>query len=80
MYCDRLPPECRTRVAAASSQFLLRHDYVSLFEAAEIREMAVEKLWNAALLKDMDDSSHVALLKHMDDVIGWLKRLLRLGP
>src|SRR5512132_2514165 len=46
LHYESLPPEDRAKVAAAASQFLLRNDYVSLFEAAEKREIAVEELWN----------------------------------
>ena len=46
MRYESLPAEGRAKVAAAASQFLLQNDYVSLFEAAEMREMAVEELWN----------------------------------
>ena len=46
MRYESLPPGGRAKVAAAASQFLLQNDYVSLFEAAEMREMAVEELWN----------------------------------
>jgi hypothetical protein len=43
---ESLPPEDRAKVAAAASQFLLRNDYVNLFEAAEKRDMAAQELWN----------------------------------
>jgi hypothetical protein len=46
MHFESLPPGDRAKVAAAASQFLLRNDYVSLFEAAEKREIAVQELWN----------------------------------
>ena len=46
MHYENLPPDDRAKVAAAASQFLLRNDYVSLFEAAEMRDMAVQELWN----------------------------------
>jgi hypothetical protein len=44
-----LPPEDRAKVAAAASQFLLKNDYVNLFEAAELRDMPVQEVWNQIL-------------------------------
>ena len=49
MHFESLLPEDRAKVAAAASQFLLRNDYVSLFEAAEMRDIAVQELWNKIL-------------------------------
>ena len=49
MHYESLPPEDRAKVAAAASQFLLQNDYVSLFEAAEMRDIAVQELWNEIL-------------------------------
>jgi hypothetical protein len=49
MHFESLPPEDRAKVAAAASQFLLRNDNVSLFEAAEKREIAAQELWNEIL-------------------------------
>ena len=46
MHYESLPPEDRAKMAAAACQFLLQNDYVSLFEAAKIREIAVQELWN----------------------------------
>lgn len=49
MHYENLPPDDRAKVAAAASQFLLQNDYVSLFEAAEMRDIAVQELWNKIL-------------------------------
>ena len=46
MHYESLPPDDRAKMAAAASQFLLQNDYVSLFEAAEMRDMAAQELWN----------------------------------
>ena len=46
MRFESLPPEDRAKAAAAASQFLLRNDHVSLFEAAEMREIAAQQLWD----------------------------------
>ena len=46
MHYESLPPEDRAKMAAAACQFLLKNNYVSLFEAAKIREIAVQELWN----------------------------------
>ena len=49
MHYEILRPEDRAKVAAAASQFLLKNDYVSLFEAAELRDMPVQEVWNQIL-------------------------------
>jgi hypothetical protein len=49
LHYEILPPEDRAKVAAAASQFLLKNDYVSLFEAAELRDMPVQEVWNQIL-------------------------------
>ena len=42
MLYENLPPEDRANAASAASQFLLRNDYVSLYEASEIRGLSVQ--------------------------------------
>jgi hypothetical protein len=46
MLYENLPPEDRANAARAASQFLLRNDYVSLYEASEIRGLSVQELWS----------------------------------
>jgi hypothetical protein len=45
MLYENLPSEDRARAARAASQFPLRNDYVSLYEASEIRGLSVQELW-----------------------------------
>jgi hypothetical protein len=49
LHYEILRPEDRAKVAAAASQFLLKNDYVSLFEAAELRDIPVQEVWNQIL-------------------------------
>jgi hypothetical protein len=45
MLYENLPSEDRARAARAASQFLLRNDYVSLYEASQIRGLSAQELW-----------------------------------
>jgi hypothetical protein len=46
MLYENLPPEDRANAARAASQFLLRNEYVSLYEASEIRGLSVQEPWS----------------------------------
>jgi len=49
---DDLPADQRARIARAASQYLLAHDYVSVYEACEILGLDLQQLWD----RIMDDA------------------------
>jgi hypothetical protein len=43
---ENLSPEDRASAASAACQFLLRNEYVSLQQAADMRGISMQDLWN----------------------------------
>ena len=46
MQYDTMSPAARATAARAASQFLLKHDFVSLEEAGEALELTLQQLWD----------------------------------